>query len=43
MYIVPILGHLASIIAMKFYPLTAEKMEEVQYEIEALKNKNTVA
>lgn len=43
MYIVPILGHLASIIAMKFYPLTAEKMEEVQYEIEALKNKNTIA
>lgn len=31
--IVPIMGHIASIVAMKFYPLTREKMEEVQEEI----------
>lgn len=32
--IVPILGHVASIIAMKFYPLTTEKMKEIQKELQ---------
>ncbi|MEG0877893.1 MAG: MFS transporter [Oscillospiraceae bacterium] len=31
--IVPILGHIASIISMKFYPLTTEKMVEIQSEL----------
>ena len=31
--IVPIIGHVASIIAMKFYDLDKEKMEEVQEEL----------
>ena len=35
--IIPILGHVASIVAMKFYPLTKEKMEEVQKELEQRK------
>lgn len=31
--VIPILGHIASIISMKFYPLTREKMEEIQEEL----------
>lgn len=31
--IVPILGHIATLIAMRFYDLTKEKMEEVQHTI----------
>ena len=34
----PILGWIASLIAMKFYPLDKEKMEEVQEHIQELKN-----
>jgi Na+/melibiose symporter-like transporter len=34
----PMLGWIASIIAMKFYPLDKEKMEEVQAHIQELKN-----
>ena len=34
----PMLGWIASIIAMKFYPLDKEKMEEVQAHIKSLKN-----
>ncbi|MGL5694058.1 MAG: hypothetical protein ACRCXA_08265, partial [Peptostreptococcaceae bacterium] len=41
MYIVPILGHLASLIAMKFYPLTSEKMAEIQSEIEEAKRRSS--
>lgn len=29
----PLFGHIASIIAMKFYDLTAEKMHQIQTEI----------
>lgn len=32
---VPILGWLASLVAMKFYPLNGTKMEEVQHELNA--------
>lgn len=35
--IVPIIGHIFSIIAMKFYPLTTEKMEEIQVELKKRK------
>lgn len=35
----PILGWICSIIAMKFYPLTREKMVEIQAELRARKNK----
>ncbi|ACZ01759.1 MFS transporter [Streptobacillus moniliformis] len=34
----PILGWIASVISLKFYPLTAEKMEEIQKHISDLKN-----
>ncbi len=34
----PILGWIASLIAMKFYPLTKEKMDEIQVEIQRIKN-----
>lgn len=34
----PIIGWICSIIAMKFYPLDKEKMEEVQTHIQELKN-----
>ena len=34
----PMLGWIASIIAMKFYPLDKEKLEEVQAHIQELKN-----
>lgn len=33
----PILGWIASLIALKFYPLSQEKMEEIQKEIELIK------
>lgn len=33
----PLFGHVASLIAMKFYPLDAEKMAEVQEEIDEKK------
>ncbi|WP_244889876.1 MFS transporter [Streptobacillus notomytis] len=33
----PILGWIASVIALKFYPLTAEKMQEIQKHISDLK------
>ena len=29
----PLIGHIASIISMKFYELTAERMHEIQHEI----------
>ena len=35
----PILGWLCTIFAMKFYPLTKEKMEEIRVEIAAIKAK----
>ncbi|MFI3257110.1 MAG: MFS transporter [Spirochaetales bacterium] len=34
----PILGWIASLIAMKFYPLNAEKMAEIQTEIQKIKD-----
>ncbi len=37
--IVPIIGHIASIVAMKFYPLTTEKMVEIQAELVSRKEK----
>ena len=37
MYVIPILGHIASIIAMKFYPLDGKMMEEVQVELSKIK------
>lgn len=36
---IPILGHIASLIAMRFYELDAERMEEVQTELERRKAK----
>ncbi|MGL5540636.1 MAG: MFS transporter [Erysipelotrichaceae bacterium] len=36
-FILPILGYIASIIAMKFYPLNQEKMAEVQTQIAEIK------
>lgn len=39
----PVLGYLASIIAMKWYPLTAEKMVEVQQHNNELRAKNAAA
>ncbi len=38
----PILGWICSLIAMKFYPLTKEKMEEIQVEIERIKKGGSV-
>ena len=43
MYIVPIFGHVASLVAMKFYPLTAEKMVEVQRDLVKIKAEETIA
>ncbi|MGL5313224.1 MAG: MFS transporter [Peptostreptococcaceae bacterium] len=43
MYIIPILGHVASLIAMKFYPLTAEKMVEVQKDLAKIKAEGETA
>lgn len=37
--VIPILGHVASIIAMKYYDLSQEKMAEIQAELAAKKNK----
>lgn len=37
--IIPIVGHIASIISMKFYPLTKEKMVEIQAELVIRKEK----
>ena len=34
----PMLGWIASIIAMKFYSLDKEKMEEIQHHIQKVKN-----
>ena len=34
-----IIGNLCNVVAMKFYPLTKEKMEEIQVEIAAIKAK----
>ena len=39
MYGMIVLGNIANVIAMKFYPLTKEKMEEIQEEIAAIKAK----
>lgn len=38
--IVPILGHVASIVSMKFYPLTTEKMVEIQEELKKRHGQN---
>ena len=38
--IVPIIGWLCNVVAMKFYPLTKEKMEEIQEKIAEIKAKN---
>lgn len=35
----PLIGWIINLIAMKFYPLTKEKMEEIQEEIAAIKAK----
>ena len=34
-----IIGNICNVIAMKFYPLSKEKMEEIQDEIAAIKAK----
>ena len=39
-YGVILLGSLVNVVAMKFYPLTKEKMEEIQEEIAVIKAKN---
>lgn len=39
MYGMIIIGNLCNVLAMKFYPLTKEKMEEIQEEIQAIKLK----
>lgn len=38
--IIPIIGWLCNLVAMKFYPLTKEKMEEIQTKIAEIKTKN---
>ncbi len=43
MFIVPIFGLVLNLVAMKFYPLTKEKMEEIQEEIARIKAENKVA
>ncbi|MGL6107876.1 MFS transporter [Romboutsia sp.] len=43
MFIIPILGHAASIIAMKYYPLDEAKMAEIQDEIQKIKNEQAIA
>ena len=46
MFLVPIIGLVCNLIAMKFYPLTKEKMEEIQdaiAEIKAKAEKSNVA
>lgn len=37
--VIPILGHIATIIAMKYYHLTKEEMEKIQEKLAAEKNK----
>jgi Na+/melibiose symporter-like transporter len=37
----PLIGHVASLIAMKFYPLDSEKMADIQKQIEERKNTTT--
>ena len=39
MYGMIVLGNICNVIAMKFYPLNKEKMEEIQDEIAAIKAK----
>lgn len=39
-FLLPIFGWIANIIAMRFYPLTKEKMEEIQSAIAEIKAKN---
>lgn len=39
MFILPIIGWLINLVAMKFYPLTKEKMEEIQNAIAEIKAK----
>lgn len=39
MFILPIIGWLINLVAMKFYPLTKEKMEEIQNTIAEIKAK----
>lgn len=39
MFILPIIGWLINLVAMKFYPLTKEKMEEIQNTIAEIKTK----
>ncbi|MGL4913765.1 MAG: MFS transporter [Romboutsia sp.] len=43
MYIIPIFGHIASLVAMKFYPLTAEKMVDVQEKLAKIKSEEETA
>lgn len=43
MFIMPIIGLVLNLVAMKFYPLTKEKMEEIQEAIAEIKAKNKVA
>ncbi|MDU1856140.1 MAG: sugar transporter, partial [Clostridium baratii] len=38
----PMLGWIASLIAMKFYPLDEEKMKEIQSKIQEIKEKDIV-
>lgn len=40
MFILPIIGWLMNLVAMKFYPLTKEKMEEIQSAIAEIKAKD---
>jgi Na+/melibiose symporter-like transporter len=37
----PLIGHVASLIAMKFYPLDSEKMADIQKQIEERKSTTT--
>lgn len=37
----PLIGYICNIVAMKFYPLTKEKMEEIQEKIAEIKNQAT--
>ncbi len=39
----PLIGYICNIVAMKFYPLTKEKMEEIQEKIADIKNKAAAA
>ena len=38
-----VLGQVANLIAMHFYPLTKEKMEEIRTEIDRIKNESMKA